>query len=336
MEHGGDLDRAMARYGGLGADWLDLSTGINPHAYPLPSIQHSCWQRLPSAGALDGLLTAARRCYAVPASLGVTAAPGTQAIISRLPTLLPSALQDCGVAVVSPTYGSHAATWRRAGKRVEEISNPFALPEDCRVLILVNPNNPDGRLIGVKSLLEIADRLAERDGLLIVDEAFADCMPGASVLALAEGRPVAVLRSFGKFYGLAGLRLGFLAGPAWLTQALQRSQESWAVSGPALAVGTAALSDTAWQSKMLSRLADEMADLNILLHERGLTVFGGTPLYALVAHPRAAALHEALAKRRVWTRIFDYAPTWMRLGLPGGAENLARFDTALREALEEA
>lgn len=332
MEHGGDLDGAMARHGGLGADWLDISTGINPHAYPLPPLSGACWQRLPSAGALERLLEAARRCYGVPASMGLAAAPGTQAILTRLPALLPQG----DVAVLSPTYGSHAEVWRSAGRKVEEISTPFAIPENCRVLVLVNPNNPDGRLTDVKTLLEIGDRMAERGGLMVIDEAFADCVPGASILPHAQGRNVAVLRSFGKFYGLAGLRLGFLAGPPSLTRALMHSQESWAVSGPALAIGAAALSDTEWQSRMLSRIAGEMADLTVLLHERGLTVFGGTPLYALAAHPRAAALHEALAKRRVWTRIFDYAPTWMRLGLPGGADGLARLDAALREALKEA
>ncbi len=322
----------MLRFGGLAEEWLDLSTGINPHAYPgFEEIAKSAWTRLPSQDGLSALLAAAREAYRVPGHLGIAAGPGSQAILSWLPRLLP----EGDVAVVSPTYESHADIWRRAGRMVHEISNPFALPEECRILVLVNPNNPDGRLVDVKSQLALGEQMTARGGYLVVDEAFADCVPGASLLPHISGGNIAVLRSFGKFFGLPGVRLGFLAGPSSLTGALSMRLESWPVSGPALAIGTRALNDRAWQSKMMTRLADEVADLNVMLNTQLITIFGGTSLYVLIALRKPHELHEALARRKIWTRIFPYAPTWMRLGLPGSPDALARLEKALGEALAE-
>lgn len=332
MDHGGDLGAAIARYGGLAGDWLDLSTGINPHAYPnIGEIPDAAWTRLPSKDGLTRLLAAAREAYRVPDRLDLAAGPGSQAILSWLPRLLP----EGDVAILSPTYPSHADIWRRAGRRVHEISNPFALPDECRILVIVNPNNPDGRLVDVKSLAALGEEMTAQGGYLVVDEAFADCMPGASLLPNIATGNIAILRSFGKFFGLAGLRLGFLAGPPALADALSKRLESWSVSGPALAIGTKALGDLSWQARMVTRLADEIADLNVMLNARLLTVFGGTPLYVLIAHRKAEELHQALARRRIWTRIFPYAPTWMRIGLPGSAEALARLEGALVEAQAE-
>jgi cobalamin biosynthetic protein CobC len=333
MKHGGDLGAAMARHGGILSDWLDLSTGINPHAYPveLPGDSH-VWQVLPTEGARTRLLEAARGAYGVPKELRTVAAPGTQALISLLPLVLP----EGAVAIVGPTYGSHGDVWRRAGRVVREITSPHTdLDGDVRVLVIVNPNNPDGRLTDVQSLRHQAERLAARGGILVVDEAFADCMPGASLLPHLAGVPAVVLRSFGKFYGLAGLRLGFAAAPRDISDRLETLLESWAVSGPALEVGTRALSDRAWQNAMQARLADEVGDLTLVLQARGVSVFGGTPLFVLAGTRDAARLHEALARQRIWTRRFDYAPTWLRIGLPGGAEKLARLDAALEAAMAE-
>ncbi|SDU02067.1 threonine-phosphate decarboxylase CobD [Stappia sp. ES.058] len=331
MKHGGDLGAAIARHGGLAQDWLDLSTGINPHAYPLDMAPTpAAWTRLPARAAHNRLLDVARTAYGVPDQLGLVAAPGTQALLPHLPGLLPAG----DVAIVGPTYTSHADVWRRSGRKVVEITSPYFEPSpDTRVIVIVNPNNPDGRLVDPKSLRHHAETMAERGGLLIVDEAFADCVPGASVLPHLEGVAALVLRSFGKFYGLAGLRLGFAAGPREITDALAASLESWAVSGPALEIGTRALADTAWQNAMCAQLADEAADLTLLLQMRGLSVFGGTPLYVLAGTRDAAGVHEALARQKIWTRTFDYAPTWLRIGLPGGADPLARLDDALAHAL---
>ncbi|WP_318245893.1 threonine-phosphate decarboxylase CobD [Stappia stellulata] len=331
MKHGGDLGAAIARHGGLAEDWLDLSTGINPHAYPLdPPLSRDAWTRLPARGALERLLEVARAAYGVPDHLRLVAGPGTQALLSRLPALLPAG----DVAIVGPTYSSHADVWQRAGRKVTEVTSPYFEPTpNTRVIVIVNPNNPDGRLVDPKSLRHHAETMAARGGLLIVDEAFADCVPGASVLPHLGGVPVLVLRSFGKFYGLAGVRLGFTAGPKAITDALSASLESWAVSGPAIEIGTRALADTRWQTAMRAQLADEAADLTLMLQMRGLSVFGGTPLYVLAGARDAGVVHEALARQKIWTRIFDYAPSWLRIGLPGGAAPLARLDAALTCAL---
>lgn len=332
MRHGGDLALAIDRFGGQQEDWLDLSTGINPHAYPLPAqLSDAAWRRLPGQNALDHLLGAARKAYACPDNLDLVAGPGTQLLISLLPQLLP----EGDVAIATPTYGSHAAVWTREGRPPVEFSNVYALPDNASIVLLVNPNNPDGRLVDVKSLLSIAETLTKRGGYLVVDEAFADVMPGASLLPHIGNENIVVLRSFGKFFGLAGLRLGFLAGPPELTRKISARLESWAVSGLALEIGRSALCDTNWRENMVRQLADEIADLTIALSEQGLGVFGGTPLYALAALRNAAAMHEALARRRIWTRIFDYAPTWIRIGLPGSKDALDRLSTALAEAQKE-
>ena len=332
MEHGGDLTLAIERFGGEPEDWLDLSTGINPYSYPVPgTFSAPVWQALPGKVATEQLIDAARQTYAVPSHLGLVAAPGTQILLSLLPSLLP----DGSVAIASPTYSSHKKVWARDGRAPVELSSIYALPADAQIVLLVNPNNPDGQLIDVKSLKEIARTLTGRGGFLVVDEAFADVVPGASLLPHIQDENIVVLRSFGKFFGLAGLRLGFLAGPKEIAGKMSALLESWCLSGPALDIGTAALRDTAWQEAMSRRLVDEMADLTLTLSRHGLSVFGGTPLYALAGLRNAEGLHQALARRQIWTRVFDYAPTWVRFGLPGGAENLERLSEALAEAMQE-
>lgn len=332
MEHGGDLTLAIERFGGAREDWLDLSTGINPYHYPLPAeFSAVTWTALPGRVASEQLIAAARQAYSVPEHLGLIAAPGTQILLSLLPSLLP----EGPVAIASPTYSSHKKVWTRDGRAPVELSSIYALPADAQIVLLVNPNNPDGQLIDVKSLKEIARTLSERGGFLVVDEAFADVVPGASLLPHIQDENIVVLRSFGKFFGLAGLRLGFLAGAQEITSKMAALLESWCLSGPALEVGTTALRDIAWQEAMTRQLVDEMADLTLTLSRHGLSVFGGTPLYALAGLRNASGLHEALARRQIWTRIFDYAPTWVRFGLPGGAENLERLSEALAEAMQE-
>ncbi|WP_417668907.1 threonine-phosphate decarboxylase CobD [Roseibium sp.] len=332
MHHGGDLTDAMIRFGGTKADWLDVSTGINPHPYPFAStFSPSAWCDLPGKAALEKLLAAARTAYKCPANLQMLAAPGTQILISQLPYLLP----EGPVAICGPTYTSHGEAFVRAGRAIEEVTSPYALPDRAKIAVIVNPNNPDGRLVDVQSLLSIAQTLRERGGILVLDEAFADVAPGASVLPHLSADNVVVLRSFGKFFGLAGLRLGFMAASAELVPRMATRLDSWAVSGPALELGTAALADLDWQVAMQRQLADEITDLTLCLGNNGLTVFGGTPLYALAAHPNAVALHEALARQKIWTRVFDYAPTWIRIGLPGSSSALQRLAETLAKISPE-
>ncbi|WP_417689590.1 threonine-phosphate decarboxylase CobD [Roseibium sp.] len=329
MKHGGDLTTAMHRFGGPAEDWLDLSTGINPHAYPVPeALARTSWTSLPSQEAHDRLIRTARAAYACPDHLELVVAPGTQILISQLADILP----DGPVAICGPTYSSHAEAFARAGRQVEDVSSPHALPDHATIAVIVNPNNPDGRLVDVTSLKAIAASLQQRGGVLVIDEAFADAVPGSSVLPHLNASNVVVLRSFGKFFGLAGLRLGFMVATPELAAQMENRLDSWAVSGPALEIGALALADAAWQSRMVNQLADEMADLTLALGQAGLTVFGGTPLYALAACRNAHMLHEALAQQRIWTRVFDYAPTWIRLGLPPSRTDNERLIQALAAA----
>ncbi len=316
--HGGNLAAARAQYGGAPEDWIDLSTGINPWPYPLPEIPPEAWTQLPQPDTEARLLATARKAYALPETAGLTAAPGTQALIQVLPTLLPPRR----VAVVGPTYGEHAPAWRAAGHEVREVPEPVV---DADVLVLCSPNNPDGRLAD-PALLDWAGR----DRLLVVDEAFADVTPAASLTRHTVRDGLLILRSFGKFYGLAGLRLGFAAGHPALTQRLSERLGPWAVSGPALAIGAAALADTEWQEQTRACLSQAATLLDSLLAEAGLITDGGTPLFRLMQTPGTAVQwHARFARARIWTRPFPAHQHWLRFGLPGSQPEWERLRAAL-------
>lgn len=326
MQHGGDLTSAMARHGGARSDWLDLSTGINPHGYPLPELPPEAWTALPGEGALDRLLAAARSAYGVPQEAGIVAAPGTQALIQWLPYLAPAG----GVAVVGPTYGEHALCWQRAGRAVVTVADTARIPDEARIIVVVNPNNPDGRWMEPKALCAAAELAAQRRGWLVVDESFLDLRPRATAVGLCPDLPVVVLRSFGKFYGLAGVRLGFAVAPPGIAEGIATALGPWAVAGPALAIGAQALADGGWAAAMRVRLAEEARALDAVLDGAGLAPAGGTNLYRLVRHPEARRRHAGLATARIWVRRFDWDETLLRLGLPAEAAGLDRLAAALR------
>ena len=143
MKHGGDLTEAIARHGGAPGSWLDLSTGINPRPWPIPqALPESAWQRLPSRTDAEALNAAARKTYGVPDGAGMAAASGTQALIQLLPYLAAPG----PVAIVGPTYSEHALAWSNAGHPVIAIDNLGACPDGAVHAVIVNPNNPDGRV----------------------------------------------------------------------------------------------------------------------------------------------------------------------------------------------
>ena len=291
-EHGGGLDAARARWGGARSDWIDLSTGINPEPYPLPDLPADAWTALPDRAARDRLEAAARAFWAVPDGAGLVAAPGASSLIARLPALAPPGR----VRIALPTYNEHAAAFEMAGWTQGEG------PVDAA--IVVHPNNPDGR----HHPLPCAP-------LAVVDESFCDTAPDASHVGSAARTGVVVLKSFGKFWGLAGLRLGFAVGDPALIDRLAALLGPWPVPGPALAVGAAALEDHAWAEAARARLARDAARLDAMLapHAR---VVGGTTLFRLYEPADAAALRDRLARARIWSRTFGYAQRWLRLGLP--------------------
>ena len=338
--HGGDLPAAARRFGLAEDRWLDLSTGINPHAYPMPALPLDLWQRLPFPGEELALRAAAAAAYGAPDPDWVVAAPGTQALIQLLPrilpTLLPSSFRKEGepvrVGVLSPTYAEHAASWAAAGCEMVAAQGLEDLFH-CHIAIVVSPNNPTGRAWGAEELRPLRESLAVRGGFLLLDQAFADVLPPARQLVLTaegeEGRGLIILRSFGKFYGLAGVRLGFaLTAPA-LAARLRQALGPWAVSGPALLVGVAALSDRAWQEEMRARLAEQAEALDDVLRAAGLTLAGGTSLFRLALCEDGWQLWRQLAEQGILTRAFAYERRWLRLGLPPTAAGLDRLAVAL-------
>ncbi|PWC31456.1 L-threonine-O-3-phosphate decarboxylase [Azospirillum sp. TSO35-2] len=322
--HGGDLDGARAAFPGAPQPWVDLSTGINPWPYPLPPVAAEAWTRLPGRGAEAALRQAAADGYGARSAELVAAASGSQALIQLLPRLRPPGR----VAVCGPTYAEHARCWALAGHTVIDAKGPEAA-DGVDVLVVVNPNNPDGRRVAPERLLDLADRQAARGGWLVVDEAFADTRPDGSVAPFV-GRPgLVVLRSFGKFFGLAGLRLGIALAAADVAAALRAAIGPWAVSGPGLSIATAALGDHGWIAATRARLAREAAELDRTLDAAGLRVVGGTELFRLVEDARAPALYRTLGAAGILVRRFDHRPDWLRFGLPGTPAEKERLRGAL-------
>ncbi|MDY8107696.1 threonine-phosphate decarboxylase CobD [Fulvimarina sp. 2208YS6-2-32] len=329
--HGGALDAAIERYGGSRADWLDLSTGINPAPPPVPDLLPDTWSRLPERAAEQRLANAARSAYGAPAKAGIAIAPGTQALISLLPYLF----EPRTVAILDPTYSEHGRAFAAAGHTPCSFSHLAAIADAATIVVVVNPNNPDGKRFARRDLLDLADRLARRGGLLVVDEAFTDPEPGLSVAQETGRDGLLVLRSFGKFFGLAGLRLGFALTTPALAASLAARLGSWAVSGPALAIGTAFLEDRALIARVRVALGIQTDTLFGVLARVGLDVVGQTQLFATVHHPFAHALHGALCRRHILTRPFGYAPEWLRFGNPGEAHQALRLERALVESFAE-
>jgi len=321
--HGGRLDEAARRYPYAPGPWIDLSTGINPTAWDAPALAPVDLCPLPSLKGREALETAAAAAFGAPA-LPIAALPGSEIGLRLLATLsLPRPWR-----IVGPGYRTHRDAL--PGAHTISPDELEAAVDQGGTLLLANPNNPDGRVIAPTRLAHLAARLAARGGMLLVDEAFADATPGASLLPLlGPDDPVLVLRSFGKFYGLAGVRLGFATGSRALVANLAGLLGDWPVSSSAIAIGTAAYRDAPWAAAARRRLMEMAAARDAVLRAHGLAPRGDCPLFTLVEHFHAAALFERLAGAGILTRPFDYAPAWLRFGLPDGPAALARLDAAL-------
>jgi len=312
MEHGGDLHDAKARFPEAPEPWLDLSTGINPASYPVGALDAEIFRRLPSPGEARAVERIAARAYGVADPDRLVAAAGSQALIALLPRLRAKGR----VAIVGPTYGEHALQWARQGHKVVSVPDlEAALAMRPDVILVVNPNNPDGRIVPVERMTEIAENLQVRGGWLVADEAFADLEAGVSIAGLDLPNAI-ILRSVGKAYGLAGLRLGFAVAWPALTRELRQGLGPWAVSGPALTVGARALADEAWLAAQGARLRDEARRLDTLLTRAGFRVEGGTSLFRLARHEAAPLRFERLARAGIWVRAFSWDSTLLRFGIP--------------------
>lgn len=325
LEHGGRLLRAAQRYGIAPADWLDLSTGINPEAWPVPAIPARAWHRLPEDD--DGLVAVAREYYGAAESLAVA---GSQAAIQALPWLRARSR----VGVLAPGYAEHAHAWRQAGHAVELRSGEELFEQAGRydVIVLIHPNNPGGDRYPREALLELHAQLAARGGWLLIDEAFMDATPEASLCADSERDGLVVLRSVGKFFGLAGARAGFVCAAPALLSALRERLGPWTLSGPSRHAVRLALADRDWQTRMRARLRSQGARLADALSAHGLAPSGGCAFFQWRCCQDAAELHEALARRGILTRLFD-APHSLRFGLPGDDAAYARLSAALAEVV---
>ncbi|MBV9632997.1 MAG: threonine-phosphate decarboxylase [Methylobacteriaceae bacterium] len=327
--HGGSLDAARRLFPDAPEPWIDLSTGINPWRHPIEPLDASAWARLPQATALAELEAAAAQAYGARFASGVIAAPGTQALVQLLPRLV----RGRKVGILGLTYSEHERSWRRAGVDVQAIDRLDDLAE-CDVAVIVNPNNPDGRLIRAPKLAKLAQALAAQRGTLIVDEAFMDVVrPSESLVLQLPQTGAIVLRSFGKVFGLAGLRLGFAVASPDIAPALREALGPWAVSGPAITIGTRALGDRGWLAKTIDRLAAGAARLDRMLHEAGLRVIGGTPLFRLAAHEQAGRWFERLGRAGILARPFAARSEWLRFGIPPDDEEVwSRLRNVLQAA----
>ena len=321
LEHGGQLLVAVKKYGRPAHDWLDLSTGIAPWPYPVPPPPAAVWQRLPEAE--DGLEAAARAYYGCDRLLML---PGSQAAIQWLPRLFPPGR----VAMPAPLYAEHPACWRAAGHEI------VAWDDAADYAVLCNPGNPTGIRFTRPALLERARTLR----LLVVDEAFIDAEPTESLAAVAgtgAAENIVVLRSLGKFFGLAGARGGCAIAAPELLDRMREALGPWAVSHPARWAARHALADRAWQAAQRERLGIASLRLDALLRKVGVDgtaptagVSAGTPLFRYIVTPHAARIHVALAEAGILVRLFEQ-PAALRFGLPSTEADWQRLADTLKE-----
>jgi cobalamin biosynthetic protein CobC len=324
--HGGRIDTAARLYPSAPRPWIDLSTGINPIPWPVPDIAPVRYQRLPLAAEIEQLTRAAAAAYGLPANAAIASVPGTEIAIRLLPRMTGAGR----VGILAPTYGSHAAAWHDAGAEVHELA---ALPDpkrsDLETVIVVNPNNPDGRTVARTELAGFASAWIATGRRLIVDEAFADVRSDVSLLALPElPAGVVVLRSFGKFFGLAGLRVGFVIATEPDASIWSRLLGDWPVSGPACEIATLALRDAAWIAAARARLAADRRRLDDILGRAGLTPLGGTDLFGLFEFAGEIDLLDHFACAGILIRGYAATPRQYRFGLPANEAAWQRFERA--------
>ncbi|NIZ13266.1 threonine-phosphate decarboxylase [Phaeobacter sp. HF9A] len=307
-DHGGTLSAAIDVWCGGRADWIDVSHGSNPRHEESPPLSPDDWAALPDQCAQDALIEAARSFWNVPAEADILAAPGASALIARLPALRPAGR----VRITLPTYNEHAAAFEHFGWDISDTG-----PSEAQVV--VHPNNPDGRLWRAQELTA---------PFRIIDESFCDICPEKSLIQEAATPGTVILKSFGKFWGLAGLRLGFAIGDPALIAGLRAAMGPWAVSGPALRIGTHALNNHDWATTTRQQLAAASARLDLLMQNAGAQVLGGTDLFRLYDVADAKAWQDRLARAHVWSRIFPYSSRFLRLGLPP-ADRWSQLEEAL-------
>lgn len=326
--HGGGLDAATKIFADAPKPWIDLSTGLNPWPYPFRPPLAESFARLPEASALATLEWAAAQAFAMHGEAAIVAAPGTQALLQ----LLPRQYGARKVAQLDFTYSEHRRCWSAAGAAVATVSSLDELAA-AEIAVIVNPNNPDGRRLDAGELWRFAAQRGREGKISIIDEAFVDLLGPQASLAPRPPLPgLIILRSFGKIFGLAGLRLGFAIGEPELIEHLRGGLGPWQVSGPAISIGVQAYRDHAWRIDAAARLKAVGERLDDILWRGGLELIGATPLFRLVRSPEAAAVFDHLCRAGILTRPFAERPEWLRFGIPGDEAALERLAAALDQA----
>ena len=329
--HGGDIAAATARFGMPDGGWpegywLDLSTGINPNPYPLGPIPNGLLSRLPGTDDMDRLLDAARNYYDVADNAEIIAAPGSQALVG----LLPEIFRPASVSILGPTYAEHEQCWAKAGHMVVSENSTCAQAAGlANYAVVVNPNNPTGATHQVDGLLALAAEMHGRGGALVVDEAFADVTPELSLCPHGGVPGLIILRSFGKFFGLGGVRLGFAVTDNKTAKLIKDKLGPWAVSGPAIWAGISAFADGRWIEKTNKQLNENAKKLDVILQSNKMEIIGGTSLFRLARHDLANEMFERLGSVGVLVRPFAENPDWLRFGIPADDAAFARLESAL-------
>ncbi len=322
--HGGALDRMQDAFPNAPSPWIDLSTGINPWPYRSAASDEGVYDRLPTNAAYDECQAAIAAAFQAPQA-NTCLAPGSELLIR----LLPHHLASTRVAILTPTYGDHAEVWRRAGCDVVETPDPLSLAGEVDAVIICNPNNPDGRVFDRDSLHAARSRLAARGGWLIVDEAYGDLHRDMIMAPGGGAEGLIVLRSFGKFFGLPGLRLGAMIAPDEISARMSEQLGAWPISSAALEIGTRAYRDRAWQDRTRRALQQARMLLDQVLISNQIEIEGGTDLFRFVNVDNAQAVWHHLAVAGIYVRRFDALPGKLRIGLPADEIQLARLNEAL-------
>lgn len=347
IQHGGNLTEAIKQYNITKENWLDLSTGISPWTYPFQPLPDRVWQELPPSGS--ELLASAAKFYDVKQN-SITATPGSQIAIRLLPQLF----EPSKVAIPTLGYKEHAASWQMANHQTlhyHDATELLELINTNRVehVVVINPNNPNGEKLNLRTLDRIILKIS---GICIIDEAFIDyydddfdegddstsISSATKVLSDFEYDNLIILRSVGKFFGLAGIRLGFCIGFHPSLQTLNALLQPWSISHASQYIGIQALQDKQWQQQQRVKIkqhqnAFQMA-LNDLLNqhlEQHTSAEAGLFTTVFADDTALNKLHHQLAKQGILTRLDNDQQSWLRFGLPLNIaefeERILRFDS---------
>lgn len=317
LAHGGNLRQVAKKYGYPIEQWLDLSTGINPSGFKPAPLSDACWQRLPEND--DGLIEAALNYYG---QSNFVLTPGSQWMIQNLPaikeTLVGPEQIDIGpVLLPKQGYQEHRLAWQESGFDIEyyEAQPTISQLNHCSVCVVIQPNNPTGQCYDQSQLNDWLAILKDNEAWLVVDEAFVDCTPDKSMLDRSGEEGLIVLRSIGKFFGLAGIRIGCIFAWTALLEKVNAAMGPWAISHPSREVAIQAFHNINWQRYAIEKCHDQSKKLRDVLIKYFQIKPTGTALFQTVYLDRSEEIFEHLCQHKILVRLLD-CQTGLRFGLP--------------------